>query len=254
MNGGRRYRVTLAYDGTDFHGWQRQPELRTVQGELEHALHSVFGVEVTVHGAGRTDAGVHARGQVASFSAATDLPTHALRPLVGRAMPRDVRVLAIDEAAPGFHARHTATARHYSYRILDEPDVLFDRVAWHPLRRRPVHLERLDAAVQPLLGEHDCTAFQATGSSSVDPDCRIEKAAWRRWEGGMLFEVQADHFLYHMVRKLVGTALHAADQKDPAGLFEAVLASRDRARSGPMAPAKGLCLEAVLYEGEESCK
>ncbi len=252
MSGAKRFRVTLAYDGTDFHGWQRQPELRTVQGELEYALHGVFGTEVTVNGAGRTDAGVHARGQVASFTASTTLPTHALRPLVGRACPKDMRIRSIDEAAPDFHARHAAVARRYAYRLLDESDVLYERVAWHPLRRKHPDLERLDAAVQPLLGEHDCTAFQATGSTPVDPECRILHAGWRRWEGGLMFEVEADHFLYHMVRKLVGTALHAGDTKDPAGEFAAVLASRDRARSGPMAPSRGLCLEAVKYEGEEA--
>ncbi len=251
MSESKRYRVTIAYDGTDFHGWQRQPDVRTVQGELETALHMVFGTEVTVHGAGRTDAGVHARGQVASFTASTTLPTHSLRPLVGRAMPKDVRIRAIEEVAPDFHARHTAISRRYAYRLLDDLDVLFERVAWHPMRRKPLDLARLDAAVQPLLGEHDFTAFQATGSSPVDPDCKVEQVGWRRWEGGLMFEVQADHFLYHMVRKLVGTALHSADQKDPSAEMAGVLASRDRARSGPMAPAKGLCLEAVRYEGEE---
>lgn len=253
MSNAQRFRVTLGYDGTDFHGWQRQPDLRTVQGELEHALHGVFGREVSVNGAGRTDAGVHARGQVASFSGSTELPVHALRPLVGRACPADIRIRSIEAAAPDFHARHSAIARRYTFRLLDSPDVLFERIAWYPQRRRPPVLERLHAAVQPLLGEHDCTAFQATGSTPVDPDCRITHAGWSRWEGGLMFEVEADHFLYHMVRKLVGTALHVAERQDPAGEFAAVLHSRDRARSGPMAPSRGLCLEAVKYEGEESC-
>ena len=124
----RTLKLTVAYDGTAFHGWQRQPGVRTVQGALEGALARVLGVEaIAVPGAGRTDAGVHARGQVASFACESSLPARAFPPLLGRELPPDVRVLHAEDAAPGFHARHSARARRYAYRLLAVPDVLRER-------------------------------------------------------------------------------------------------------------------------------
>lgn len=249
MNGARTFRLTVAYDGTDFHGWQRQPGLRTVQGELERAIAAALGVEtVTVNGAGRTDAGVHARGQVASFAAETRLPARAVAAIAGRGLPPDVRIVAASEAAEGFHARHSARARRYAYRLLDAEDVLLGRFGWCPLR--PLDGEALNRAVAPLLGRHDCSAFEAAGSSPASAECRISLARWERCEGGWRFDVKADHFLYHMVRNLVGTALRAASLPDPGAHVAAVLASRERARAGATAPACGLCLEQVEYEAE----
>jgi tRNA pseudouridine38-40 synthase len=250
VNARRVFRLTLAYDGTGFHGWQRQPGLRTVQGELEGALGRVLGVQSpSVHGAGRTDAGVHARGQVASFEAETHLPAAAVRALLGRELPEDVRVTAATEASEGFHARHSARGRRYVYRLLDSDDILLGRIAWDP--GRALDEAGLARAASPLEGEHDCSAFEARGSSPTNPVCRIERAAWRRWEGGWSFEVIADHFLYHMVRNLVGTCLDAQRRVDPAAWVRDARESRSRARAGATAPAKGLCLESVYYEGEE---
>ena len=250
MSEERVFRLTIQYDGTQFHGWQRQPGMRTVQGELERALREVLAQEVvTLNGAGRTDAGVHARGQVASLRAVTALPGHALAPLVQRHLPRDIRVTASAEADASFHARHSARARRYCYRLLAAHDALFARVAWYP--QRTIDESGLRAAVSVLAGEHDCSAFQAKGSSEVDPRCRITHAAIERWEGGLTLEIQADHFLYHMVRNVVGTALLAARRTDPAAHMAGVLASRNRARAAGTAPPQGLCLERVYYEGEE---
>ncbi len=250
MNASRTFRLTVAYDGTDFHGWQKQPGLRTVQGELERAAAEVLGEEgIVVYGAGRTDAGVHARGQVASFASATSLPARAVRALMQRALPADVRVVDASEAAPGFHARHSARARRYAYRLLDREDVLDDRFAWAPPRR--LDGEALARSAAPLVGTHDCSAFEAANASETNPVCRVTLARWVRWESGWRFDVQADHFLYHMVRNLVGTALRAQSESDPAAHVAGVLASRDRARAGATVPPQGLCLEAVHYEGEE---
>lgn len=245
--GTRVFRLTVAYDGTAFHGWQRQPEQRTVQGELERALAHALGIEsVAVNGAGRTDAGVHARGQVASFRADTALPARAIAALAGRVLPADVRIVDAAEAGPDFHARHSARARRYAYRLLAADDVLLGRYAWWPLR--PFDGETLNRAAAPLVGRHDCSAFEAQGSSPANPECAITLARWRPWEGGWCFDVQADHFLYHMVRNLVGTVLRASARPDPGAHVAEVLASRDRARAGATAPAHGLCLEAVEYE------
>jgi len=245
----RTFRLTVAYDGTDFRGWQRQPGVRTVQGVLEDALAGVLEAErIAVAGAGRTDAGVHARGQVASFTAATRLPARALPSLVNRRLPADVRVLMAAEAPEEFHARHSARARRYVYRLLAEPDLLRERHAWHP---GPLPAaDSLAAAAAPLEGTHDCSAFQASGCTAPDPVCRIHRACWEASPGGMTFDVVADHFLYHMVRNLVGASLAAAKAGDPAAAMQAVLDSRDRARAAATAPPHGLSLERVYFEGE----
>jgi tRNA pseudouridine38-40 synthase len=247
----RTFRLTLAYDGTEFHGWQVQPGVRTVQGEVERALSEVLQTEaVRVHGAGRTDTGVHARGQVASFSADTSLPARAWPPLLGRRLPHDVRVVDAGESPAGFHARHSALARRYVYRLLDRPDVLLERFAWWP-GRAPA-FEALAASAPALEGVHDCSSFRAVGSAPADPVCRVDCARWHRWEGGAAFEVQANHFLYHMVRNLVGTALAVAGAADPAGALREIREARDRGLAGITAPPQGLCLEAVVYGESEA--
>lgn len=249
MSFARTFRLVVAYDGTAFHGWQRQPGQRTAQGELEAALGRVLGdPTIVVAGAGRTDAGVHARGQVASFRAETKLPARALPPLLCRELPRDLRIVGADERPDSFHARHSALSRRYEYRLLAAPDLLAERYAWAPGRMPP--LAALQASAAPLAGTHDCSAFQAVGSSPADPVCVIVHARWCATGAGAAFDVQADHFLYHMVRNLVGTSLEAAASVDPAAHMRAVLESRDRSRGGVTAPAEGLSLEHVDYDGE----
>lgn len=246
----RTFKLTVAFDGTDFHGWQRQPGERTVQGVLEAALAGLLGAAVTVRGAGRTDAGVHARGQVASLTTDAALPAAALRPALAPRLPRDVRVLAAEEVPAGFDARRSATARRYSYRLLRREDPMLERFAWRP-RGWPA-AAALEAATRPLEGRHDCSSFRSAGSSDTRPECAVARAAWREWEGGLLLDITADHFLYHMVRTIVGTAVAAAATADPAGAMRAVRDARDRAAAGPTAPAHGLCLEEVFYGGAGS--
>jgi tRNA pseudouridine38-40 synthase len=245
------FRLVVSYDGTEFHGWQVQPGQRTVQGVLEEAMMGVLGVDgIRIHGAGRTDAGVHARGQVASFSADTRIPAIGLRHSLNRMLPDDVRVTAADEAPVAFHARHSARARRYAYRLLAADDVLLRRIAWRP--PRSFDAQALAAAVAPLEGEHDFVSFRATGGTESRTVCVLSRARWTAWEGGVRFDVVADHFLYHMVRNLVGTALAAASASDPAAAMRAVMAARDRRRAGITAPPQGLCLEQVDYAEDES--
>ena len=245
----RTFRLTLAYDGTAYRGWQKQPDVRTVQGELEAALARVLGEKVMTAGAGRTDTGVHARGQVVSFKADTAIPAHAFTYLVNRHLPEDARVMAAVDAPEGFHARHSARARRYEYRVLASPDILRMRSAWCP--KVCPSLEVLQATAAPIRGAHDFTAFQAAGNDQAVATCEVRLAEWRPIEGGLAFHVVADHFLYHMVRKLVGTAFEATTKDDPAAHVADILASRDRRRAGRMVPAMGLSLEQVYYEGEE---
>lgn len=243
------FKLVLAYDGTDFHGWQVQPGQRTVQGLLEEALVEVLGGEpIEVQGAGRTDAGVHARGQVASFRSTTRLPSRAVKAELARRLPRDVVVRSVEAIEDEFHARHSATARRYAYRLTWHEDPMLGRFAWRP-RARPAP-EALDRATRAIEGERDCTSFQGAGSSPANPLCRIARARWRTWEGGLALDIVADHFLYHMVRNVVGTALAAARDPEPAVAMERVLAARDRRRGGVTAPAHGLCLEEVFYAPE----
>jgi tRNA pseudouridine38-40 synthase len=245
----RTFRLTLAYDGTGFHGWQSQPDRRTVQGVVEAAVKAMLDDDtVKLAGAGRTDAGVHARGQCASFAADTRLPVRAIAPLLERRLPDDVRIVAAAEADAGFHARHSAIGRRYAYRLLWRDDVLLSRFGWHP--GGPVDPAGLRAATRVLEGEHDCAAFQSTGSSPVPTRCRVHRADWSACDGGVRFDVVADHFLYHMVRTVVGTALRAARSPDPARHMRDVLGSRDRARAGVTVPARGLTLEQVFYPPE----
>ncbi len=246
----RTFRLVVAYDGTAFHGWQRQPARRTVQGTLERVLTEILGEpSVRITGAGRTDAGVHARGQVATFSSPTHLPASALSPLLNRALPDDVRVRGADIVAPGFDARRDAIARRYAYHLLREEDVLLGRIAWHP--RRPLQCGALDRAVGALLGEHDFAAFRAAGSSPAESRCRMIRATAVAWEQGVRIDVTADHFVYHMVRNIVGTALVAAEAADPAEAMRAVLESGARSRGGTTAPPQGLVFEQVFYPGDE---
>lgn len=242
----RTFRLVVAYDGTDFHGWQVQPDLRTVQGTLEGALREMLQEEdLQVAGAGRTDAGVHAHGQVASFRSATRLPAKALAPTLNRRLPADVRVRAAEEMPEGFHARHSARARRYAYRLLSEDDLLLARVGWWP--GRPFDPDALERATRAIEGEADCSAFRNAGGGPSRPVCRIVRAGWTRWGPFHRFDVVADHFLYQMVRNVVGTALAAAATNDPAGAMRAVLASRDRRNAGVAAPPQGLSLEEVFY-------
>jgi tRNA pseudouridine38-40 synthase len=247
----KTYRLQVAYDGTEFHGWQRQPGCRTVQAVIEGALAAVLEVdEVTLQGAGRTDAGVHARGQVASFRAETPIPGAALKHALGPRLPRDVRVLASAATADDFDARRSALARRYSYRLLRAEDPLEERFALRP--RRWPEATALEAAARGLEGRRDFSSFRSTGSSDSNPVCDVTRARWATWEGGLRFEIVADHFLYHMVRSIVGTLLEVSTEGDPGGRIRAVLEARERSAAGPTAPAHGLCLEEVMYAGVTS--
>jgi tRNA pseudouridine38-40 synthase len=243
----RTFKLVVAYDGTAFHGWQRQTGRRTVQADLERALADVLGEEIQLSGAGRTDAGVHARGQVASFRWAGRLPARAVEAKLGRAVSDDVRVLSLGEADGDFDARRSARGRRYAYHLLRDDDLLLGRYAWRPAT--PFDAGSLTRASSPLEGTHDFSAFQSSGSSRPSPVCRVWRATWSSWDRGLRFDIVADRFLYRMVRTIVGTVLRAGRERDPAAHVRAVLASRDRARAAPPAPARGLSLEEVFYVG-----
>jgi tRNA pseudouridine38-40 synthase len=247
--GGSHFAV-LQYDGTDFAGWQRQPDQRTVQAEIESALHRLAGVPTPCTAAGRTDAGVHARGQVISFELSRrwdrqDL-TRALRALT----PPDIWIVRSGPAPDGFHARRDAAARRYQYVIGT------DAAAASPFRFRyewyvphPLDPDALDAAAAHTLGEHDFRAFAAVGQEKPHYRCQITRATWAtRPNGqGFIFTVEADRFLHHMVRFLVGTMTEVARARRPLDEFIDLLTSIDNQATSPPAPPHGLFLEHVSY-------
>lgn len=245
-----RLRLTLEYDGTDFAGFQLQPNGRSVQGVLEAALCEVTRETRRVYPAGRTDAGVHARGQVVHVDSETRLAPADLQRALNAVLPRDVAVLALAEAAPDFDARRDALAKTYAYRILN-------RVEPSPLRARfTLHLRsRLDVAAmaegaKALLGTHDFSAFRgAPGGVPEDDQPRrsLDRLELEAASDEVALFAEGRSFLRHMVRNIAGTLIEVGQGRRPAADVAAVLASRERARAGPTAPAHALCLESVRY-------
>jgi tRNA pseudouridine38-40 synthase len=241
-------RFTLEYDGAAFEGWQVQPRRRTVQGELEKALRRVTGKRCALIGAGRTDAGVHAEGQVASARVTTRLAPDALRRALNAELPKDLVVLALAPAPAGFHARRDAGAKHYRYRIWNAPtrSPLRERTHWNV--RTPLDLAAMRAAAAALVGTRDFAALRASGGSaktSVRTLARLEIAGESGVEIALDFE--GSGFLRHMVRNAVGTLVEVGrGRRSPASLA-GVLAGGDRRAAGPTAPAHGLTLIEVRY-------
>ena len=275
----RRIKLILEYDGTEFHGWQAQPRqagappARTVQGELERALRELTGLAVPVAGASRTDAGVHALGQVASFDLADPVrvPTARLAEALNGRLPADVSILEAAEAPPDFHARFSARGKEYCYSILEKRtrEPLWRRTHWQV--RWPLDTRAMQQAAGALVGEHDFAAFAAElaareglrpepaqrGSSTVRQVRRIEVAAAPPARLGraepakdareIRIHVEGSGFLYKMVRAIAGSLVEVGRGARPPEWLREVLASRDRRRAGPTAPPQGLCLVHVIY-------
>ena len=242
-------RFLLEYDGTDFHGWQSQPGYRTVQAVLETALETLVGVPVVLHGSGRTDTGVHARGQVAHAVVPDGVDPFRLRRSLTALVGPDVAVRDVTRAPDGFHARYDARRRVYHYAISTEPRAL-DRRSRFWVRPAP-DVAAMNAAAARLLGRHHFGAFCRTRSATENRVCTLHVATWEPDPNGRTadwrFRAEADRFLHGMVRALVGTLLAVGHGALTADDVATVLASRDRRRAGPAAPAFGLVLDRVDY-------
>jgi tRNA pseudouridine38-40 synthase len=243
-----RYRVMLEYDGSPFAGWQRQENGPSVQGALEEAIFRLSGERVAVTGAGRTDAGVHARGQVAHFDLAKDFPADTVRDALNAHLrPDPIAVIEAAVAAPDFHARFSAVARHYEYRILCRraPPALDRGQVWHVART-------LDAAAMQmgadcLIGRHDFTTFRAAECQAKSPVKTLDRLDVRAAADEIVVSASARSFLHHQVRSMVGTLKLVGEGKwRPADVARA-LEARDRSACGPVAPAHGLTLIRVDY-------
>jgi tRNA pseudouridine38-40 synthase len=249
----RNLKLTLAYDGWDFAGWQVQPDRATIQGTLAAAIEHVTGESVLPQGSGRTDAGVHALAQVASMKIASPIPAANLRVALNDVLPLSVRVLSVEEAAEDFHARKSARAKTYRYRIYRGeicPPFLARYVYHHPY---PLDETGMMAAAAIVAGEHDFTSFAA-----VDPEARKEElppnnlrtiysSEWKREGDEMIYTVRGNGFLHHMVRNLVGAFLMTGKGNLNAADLRRILELRDRSAAAATAPASGLFLVSVEY-------
>jgi tRNA pseudouridine38-40 synthase len=246
----RTFLAALHFDGAGFVGWQRQPAGRSVQVEFERVLERLFARRTVAHAAGRTDAGVHAVGLAVGFSAPASWQSPALRRALNALLPKDCWVESLRPMRPGFHARKSARSRRYRY------DVGTDEASASPFRRRyewalgrELDVAALRAAARLLLGEHDFRAFAAKGAPKPHYLCRLIRAEWElRPEGrGASFHVEADRFLHHMVRMLVGTMVDVALDRRPLADIETLLERRDNSETSPPAPPQGLYFVAATY-------
>jgi tRNA pseudouridine38-40 synthase len=243
-----RYRLTIEYDGTPFSGWQWQDHAPSVQRALADALVAFCGHEVKVAGAGRTDAGVHALGQVAHVDLEKDWRTDQVRDALNAHLrPHPVAVLAAEKVADGFDARFSAVKRHYLYRIANRrPDLALDRLrAWRVPRRLDV--EAMHAAAQRLIGKHDFTTFRSTECQAKSPDKTLDQLDVARYDDEVHITTSARSFLHNQVRSMVGSLAFVGDGKWSANDLAAALAARNRAACAPVAPPEGLYLMKVDY-------
>jgi tRNA pseudouridine38-40 synthase len=245
--------LVLHYDGGGFAGWQRQPAERTVQGVLEESLLRLCETPIPVLGSGRTDAGVHARGQAVGVRLASGWTARSIRRALNAVLPQDVWVAAAYDMHPAFHARYSATGRRYSYYIGT------DDGAHSPFRRRhewayvrPVERSVLDRVARTVLGTHAFRGFAVRGTAPATDDhrCTVRESVWRERPGGLVYEVEANRFLHHMVRFLVGTMLDVASGRRGATWMDQLLTAVDNRGVSPPAPAHALFLERVDYPAD----
>ena len=248
------YKLLIQYDGTDFHGWQVQENDRTIQGELERVIGTLDDAEVKVIGSGRTDAGVHAEGQVANVVLNRPFTPDKLRAAINGNLWRDIRIVNVEKAPDEFHARFSATGKTYVYRIINAPVMspFWRRFAHH--EARPLDVGRMTAATRLLLGEHDWTAFssaQADGENRVRnvTDCSIESHWDNRANSSIIeFRISAKGFLRYMVRSIVGTLIEVGRGEKDSDTIQTAIINGDRNLAGKTAPAQGLTLLKVDYK------
>jgi tRNA pseudouridine38-40 synthase len=251
----RRIRITLSYDGTDFHGWQIQPSLPTIQGKLEEIVSLIEGAPVMVAGSGRTDAGVHAEAQVAAFSLRNPIPVDNLRRAINRLLPPSIRVVRTTETRPEFHPRFDATAKTYEYRLFRAeicPPFLWRYVHHHPY---PLDVQAMTDTVPAFVGEHDFSAFAAADERDANGGSKVRRifsASLDLRDNILYFRVRGSGFLKHMVRNLMGTLIEAGKGNSGPEQVAELLAPGCGRKAGISAPAKGLHLISVEYDEDKA--
>ncbi len=245
----RTIKLTVAYDGSGYHGFQRQPADITVQQVLEEALARISGTAVTIAGSGRTDSGVHARGQVVSFVTANRIPADNLKRAMNSILPLDIRVTAAADADEGFHARYSAKWKRYCYRLVlnDEYDPFIRNFAWQ-LQNTGLNIGRMNEAAALLTGTHDFSFYRSSGSVQTSPVKTIYKAVWQETSPGrLLFTIEGDGFLYRMVRNIVWNLTEVGLGRKTIESFKEELESGKRHYKISPAPPQGLYLDYVGY-------
>lgn len=247
------FKLTIQYDGTDFHGWQVQENSRTIQGELERVIGMLEDGPVTVHGSGRTDAGVHADGQIANVKMSRAFTPEKLRSAINGNLWRDIRIMKVETVPDEFHARFSATGKHYLYRIINAPVMspFWKRFAHH--EPRPLDVNKMTAAAQLFLGEHDWTAFS---SAQADGENRVRTirdvsltTSWDDRAGSVIeFRISAQGFLRYMVRSIAGTLIEVGQGAKDSDTIQTAIITGDRSLAGKTAPAQGLTLVKVDYD------
>lgn len=244
----KNFKITIEYDGTDYHGWQRQAHDRTIQGEIEKALMTMTGNKVTLTGSGRTDAGVHAFCQVANFHCRTSLDHSVFQKGLNSLLPKDIVITKCEQVSVKFHARYDVKSKSYHYRILNHnlPAAIFRQYAWY-IRKR-LDLDAMADSLFYIIGTHDFKAFEGTGSPKANTIRSIMHADLEKMDDGYLvFKIQGNGFLRFMVRNIVGTLVDVGLGKITPDDFNNILLSKDRNRAGITAPAHGLFLMHVTY-------
>jgi|APSaa5957512622_1039677.scaffolds.fasta_scaffold43605_2 tRNA pseudouridine38-40 synthase len=244
----KNYKIVIEYDGRLFSGWQRQKDKKTVQGEIENALSQIFNQQVRVNGSGRTDAGVHAYGQVANFHAETGMETLSIKKALNSIIKSPVSIRECTVVDDGFHAQYSALSKEYHYFILnrEDPCAIGSTFIWHI--KKPLDTDLMSQACQFITGVHDFTAFENTGSPRTSNIREVFCAQIiRPNQDKIIFKIRAKGFLKNMVRNLMGTLVFVGLKKISVQEFKAVLDSKDRSRAGPTAPAHGLFLKQVYY-------
>jgi len=244
----RNFKLIIEYDGSRYHGWQRQKNEPSIQGEIENALERMTAQRVTVIGSGRTDAGVHAEGQVANFKCDTRLKPEAVMNGLNSLLAEDIKIKVCEQVDASFHARYDAKSKVYRYRILNRPTPAAIGRQYQWFIGRALDREAMQKAIAHIIGRHDFKAFEGSGSPRQSSTRQVYSADLFAHEGGLLiFHVEADGFLRYMVRNIVGTLVDVGLQKRTPHDFKQILDSKDRAQASATAPAQGLTLIRVNY-------
>ena len=243
----RNIKLTIEYDGTNYHGWQIQPNAITIQAAIQEALAKITKTQTQIIGAGRTDTGVHAAGQVANFHTHSQMSPTAFQKALNATPPRDIVITDAEEVSPDFHARFSAVSRTYRYTILNRayPSALLRNSTY--FFPEPIDVQGADTACQSLVGVRDFSSFQRSGSERINPICEIYKCQCWQEEDLVYFEIEADAFLRGMVRAIVGTTLKLHDRGDGVNQLHKILNARDRSAAGTSVPPHGLSLLRVKY-------
>jgi len=241
----QNYLISIAYDGTDYFGWQRQKDKVTIQGQIENGLKNIFGININVLGAGRTDAGVHAKAQAANFEAPGKYKNSELLSALNGHLQKDIRILSIKKVSSDFHARKSAKSKIYEYRILNSSSIdpfVFRYVLHVPC---PLLIDRMEEGASRFIREADFSSFSS--NRELNPIRRVLRSEIRKKRNEIVYTVEANGFLRYMVRTMVGALLQTGKGKILPQRIEEILLQKKRSKDAPTAPAKGLCLIKVKY-------